>query len=263
MCDAVTRALARLPGHVLPASVRNATWHYLLALGLYAVGLLWLSNQKDGLSPVLAVAATTVLCATLGWLTQWHSSQFWARKQHTMTLITQIRTSEVFNRHRINIAAAAAIEDLDPVADAARIAALFSEFYATGYDATVNPPRTPVIDSLFQTGNMLEYMCVGVDQGDLDEQLIYENMHAHILFFLDRFRWFVEHAQVLDAARRDGHGRLLGNTFIGIWYYAQKWDLEERLRHRYTLREAAALHDLRRQVSLHLDGGGRLRFPTG
>jgi hypothetical protein len=70
----------------------------VLMAGALVADVVW---DPSNLQPTATVAVGTL--ATIGWIVQRDSAMFLSRKQHTLTILMQMRHSEVFNRHRTNV----------------------------------------------------------------------------------------------------------------------------------------------------------------
>lgn len=190
-----------------PQTYEGAFEYYGLGvfIAICFVGFLCFFVWNDQTKGPFAILAGALL-ATLGWLTsavltvrnQQKASEAAARasrKQHTLTILLQMRQNPEFIKHRENINAKFPPRTKLTASDVAVIDTEIHQSYA--YDADA-PPR--ISDSIRYVTNYYEFLCAALDEGDLDETLLKKSLEGIMVGYEDKVRLFIDYCQGQDPS---------------------------------------------------------------
>jgi hypothetical protein len=176
---------------------------------------LFYQNGTNGGYPA-AVACLVGAGATIGWLVQRQVSEDLSRKQHTLNILLQLRSNEMFARHRINLFQVYPNREVIPESDIVKI-------YDDGEkkDSYKLEPdgkqKFPLVESIRYIANYYEFLAAAVRHGDIDERLLRTSLEGIIKAAHKKFEAFFSH--LLKRKNVDHPER---------YYENFKWLVEER-----------------------------------
>ncbi|HTH62108.1 MAG TPA: hypothetical protein VL689_18380 [Paraburkholderia sp.] len=145
--------------------------------------------------PPEAVTSLAAIMATIGWIGQRNQTARNARKQHTLNVLFHFRLSEIFNNHRINVmsrwpeGSVMKPEEADALLEA--------RGKPSEWEFTAGQARFPIVESVQHILGFYEYLCAGVEVGDIDEPFLRETIWPIMAEFYVRMRAYIEHEQNL------------------------------------------------------------------
>lgn len=163
----------------------------------------------------MAVAAAAL--ATIGWLVQRDNALFINRKQHTLSILMQMRQSETFNSHRNRVHAkfppgtGISRQDVQWLLEQRKD----PSNYADGADGK---PQYPLIDSIQFLANFYEFLSAAVRQKDLDESLLYESIGNIAINYYEKVAPWLRHFQ-----QPGPDGAPSTDTYNHYWWLYQRW----------------------------------------
>lgn len=134
------------------------------------------------------------------------------RKRHTLTVLIELRQSDMFNRHRDNIAARHPIGTKLTEADVEEIEGEIKR------PRTREPGTPPLVgESLRYVTNYYEFLCAALQEGNLDETLLRQTHRQILVGYVDKVRPFI------DAMVREGGQR----TYEHLLAVVTRWEAED------------------------------------
>ena len=185
----------------------------ILVFGLAGAFLVYDASNR---TPVVAAIAATA--ATIGWVLQRQSALEISRKQHTLTILLQMRQNDIFNRHRINFFS---VYPRDSYIQQQDVDRLLNERVAKekyGIDAN-GMLKFPVVESIFFICNYYEFLASGIRQGDLDNDLLEQSLRSITIQFYRTCRPLIDKIRDLDE-----HGKAQSDTLSHYaWLVEEHW----------------------------------------
>lgn len=184
----------------------------ILTIGGLAAYLVW-----SPMNPTPTVAAAAAVMATIGWVIQRDAAMFLNRKQHTLSILMQMRQSEIFRRHQVHLAthypagANLTPADVQPLLDSRKNKASYALDAAGGV-------TFPVADSILFLANFYEFLAAAVAQGDLDEALLKESIGNIATNFYHKIEPLLAHLQELDE-----DGKPTKPVYNYYWELRRRW----------------------------------------
>ena len=131
--------------------------------------------------------------ATIGWLYTNHTNIRNQQRAHTMNALLQMRTNSVLNEHRINIFRKFPVGTKLTDADLLTIQQEARD--TRSYNITSSARSTSTDDSRRYVANLYEFICVGMSEGDLDEEIIRKSLRGLMLNYYKQFGIFITYAK--------------------------------------------------------------------
>ncbi len=160
------------------------TWVTVLFLA-FPLWLFYVGKTSDGVTSLAAIMAT------IGWLGQRNQNSRNARKQHTLNVLFHFRLSEVFNNHRINVMSQWPEGSIMTPDDADKL--LVARATASEWKFSEGRAKFPIVESVQHILSFYEYLCAGVEVGDIDEPFLRETIWPIMKEFYIRMRAYIEH----------------------------------------------------------------------
>ena len=184
------------------------------------------SEECGKTSSVAALVGTIAAwTATSGWLIQRHTGRVLARKQHTMNVLMNMRNSELFNTHRVNIRATYPVAAPLSVAQVAKIEAEYAGKDGFKFDAPGWRAGYPPADSIFYYLNYLEAIAISIWDGDLEETMVRVPLEPTFKWAVTRF-WPVLMTDLKVNQFGDKVPR--NQTYAELYEIAQRWGLTKK-----------------------------------
>ena len=202
-----------------------------LAMGLgcavaWAIGLQWLipkvSVETLGAANVAAFAG---LAATLGWLFSSYVTARNAQRQNTITLLLNMRHSEIYSRHFNNMYFVSRSADM--MANWKREVALDETAKWRQDQAEIDPTLAPqaavsirsAYQSVIYVLNYYEFIAVGVRSGALDAHIVLRTVSPHMRSYYEKFEPWIEAERELLKSR---------TYFENLHWFSRKFPKRQR-----------------------------------
>jgi hypothetical protein len=180
------------------------------------VGLAGSMLVYDATNKTAVVAVVAATAATIGWILQRQVALDVSRKQHTLSILLQLRQSELFNRHRINLFASYPDGVSIPAADVPTL--LSARTLATNYSTNPNGTQTfPMVESVYFICNFYEFLAAAVRQGDIDSHLLRQALGGNIMGVFAK----CEHLLNADL-KPDPTGQPTSTTWENYWWLVKR-----------------------------------------
>jgi uncharacterized protein DUF4760 len=165
---------------------RDILWLSITAVSIIVAGsLIFFVRTETGVAILLAA-----YLATMGWLYTNYMNSIIQRKAHTMNVLIQQRNSTEFNRNRSLVLAKFPFGRRVTTNDLAELKRERAD--ATAY----TPDKVPTLDSAYYIANYLEFISVGVLNGDLDDTLIERTFRGIFVNWFEHLQPVIYDAQV-------------------------------------------------------------------
>lgn len=150
-------------------------------------------------NPQAFITALAGTAAAIGWILQYQNSITLSRKQHTLTILLQMRQNEIFNRHRTHLFSKYPQGSKIPNGDVAQLIA--ERTIAGNYELFPDgKQRFPMAESIIFIINYYEFLANGIRQGDLDDDLLRESLQGIALDIYDKCEAYInKRANVVHA----------------------------------------------------------------
>ncbi|KJE36651.1 hypothetical protein UF64_02935 [Thalassospira sp. HJ] len=164
------------------------------------------------------IACITASLATIGWLSQRQVALEISRKQHTLNVLTQMRHSEIFNKHRINIFSRYPHTHQIPDQDVSQIMdeRLNKDNYSIGDDC--DKIKFPLAESIIYVCNYYEFLASAIKEGDLDDALMRETLE-------DVFKSTYNKLSRIICTYRDSDNEAFENYY---WLVEEHWNKKKK-----------------------------------
>jgi hypothetical protein len=197
---------------------------FVVMLG--ACAIIWLTvfntlgPSKNGELEAVHIAVIAGFTATLGWVFSSFVTARNTQRQNTITLLLNMRHSDVYSRHFNNTYFVAQRRDL--IADRPGMIerdkqALWGTPPSTS-DPCAAPQAAGAIRSSYQSVvyvlNYYEFIAAGVRKGALDADIVYNTVAPHLRVYFETFRTWV------DAERSENNSKRI---YLNLEWYAKKF----------------------------------------
>lgn len=145
--------------------------------------------------PPEAVTSLAAIMATIGWIGQRTQTARNARKQHTLNVLFHFRLSEIFNNHRINVMSRWPEGTVMTPEEANGL--FVSRAAASEWKFSNGLATFPLVESVQHILGFYEYLCAGVEVGDIDEHFLRETLWPIMAEFYVRMHAYIEHERNL------------------------------------------------------------------
>lgn len=234
--------LFALIAYYLPKNEKIVSYNFdpfLLSIGvlslLIAVAYIsfafWISQQNQlyvsGAVSGAAIALSATL-ATIGWIVAAHLNAIAQRKNHTLNVLLQFRTSPLFAYHRANMYNHYDYENVITENDFQKLIDQREHFI---YIKNEKDTTVPILDSIEAIANFYEFSLAAMEANDIDEDLL----KATIRGLMVRF-YKASEVVILAHRKYNSHGTTNTKTYELLEKYAREW-YDEKLDDNFSLQD--------------------------
>ena len=209
-----------------PASSRMVTNTLIVAvLAGGIVAFLKLISSGENTAPAVAILAAAA--ATIGWLMQRQAAIEISRKQHTLTILLQLRQSELFNKHRAKIFSKwPDVVSLSPESAAETYAERLSiDNYAI--DPNTGLQKLPLIESIRYICNYYEFLAAAIYHGDIDDALLKTSIGPLMAQTYYKFENLIE----LTMTKTGRGTPTPSSAYFNLWWLIKRhWKIDRLVR---------------------------------
>jgi len=179
---------------------------YAVVLALVGIGFMAFKVLYSPTNSTASIAAIAAVAATIGWILQRQAAFDLSRKQHTLNILLQLRQSDIFNRHRVNVFSTFPDAQIITPAEAATIYAQRLDGSAYALDPATGQIKFPMVESARYICNYYEFLSAAVYHGDIDDVLLKSSMDNIMKSTFSKFEHFMTNVMTKKQERASNYG---------------------------------------------------------